>query len=181
MSFCPNCSALLKEPTANSCWNCSADFGHGSVWAPVADPPGEIRLRKQTSRTGSDNSDVKTSNETPVWMKVLAILAGPPVAYLVVLSALYAWYEASLNGGNTGGVIFGGSLVLLLTEPSARFVGDDTVNRLAQEFFVLADGPSMEQNALMRVRILLGVLGTFLAGLSCVIFLVSHSMWRRRG
>lgn len=180
MSFCPNCSALLKEPTDHSCWNCSADFGQGSVWAPVANPPGEFRLRKQASRSGTDSSDVKTDKEVPVWMKVLAILSGPPIAYLVVLSALYSWYEASLSGGGIG-VVFGGSLVLLLTGPAASFVGDDTVNRLAQEFFILADGPSMKQNALMRVRILLGALAVFVAGLSYVIVWAAYSIWRRRG
>jgi len=43
--YCPNCSAALKEPELD-CWNCGAQFGPQSAWAPTDAPVGPFNERE---------------------------------------------------------------------------------------------------------------------------------------
>lgn len=35
MPYCPSCSAELDATNVQNCWNCDAQFGPGSAWAPT--------------------------------------------------------------------------------------------------------------------------------------------------
>jgi hypothetical protein len=86
----------------------------------------------------------------------------------MLLAFLYQWYASSLSHGGWG-LIFGGVLVDALTQPAASIVGDENVGRIALFFADPVDGPSMNQNAEMKARILVGTAMGFVLACALVV------------
>jgi hypothetical protein len=96
MAYCPNCSAKLETTAADSCWNCLASFGEGSVWKPLPSPVGSFRRFTQRAAIpkkapGAEAYRPRSTSERVVngiGCGILIAIFGIPAALLLLLLIL---------------------------------------------------------------------------------------------
>lgn len=165
MTFCPNCSAELKTPGPDSCWNCSASFGSGSVWKPTEQPSGEFRvvhkapLKTESQKEESPNRLIFRLGLQAFWSALLITFF-----YFVVMMMAFREYGTIVNGVTSSSLL--SSLVIAaLTAPFAGVVGDATIDAVAAQLLDTAYGVSASDAAFLKARIYVGTVGVFAVAL----------------